>query len=357
MDCVIVVSLFKFLITIWFAFCSVYFITHEKVAPRPQSESWVQVHVNFLTPAVSKKVTEEFLESVFEAFGSIGDIQVKRHLCSQQPAQVTGYAFVYFTEVHAALRAIYALKNVSVESVLFECCLSYKAEQMLKEMQGMEGVIRRQQTPNPSAFFKRNDHGPNVAAPIPPAHGYHQHLPPTIPSPPTSARGLSSPRGMPMHNRSVSPSLTSSMASSLSSVGSQFHNSMPSWMPASSSNAYSVPPPLQMNDYYAAAPDYAHGHGHGHHARHMPALFEMESSFADAHVPSHQSLPASSSSSLFAMLQLEQEKRNQAAMMPPRLMLSEEFMKPSKSQDSMTSSSASSVNGSSVRYVSSPFAF
>lgn len=338
---------------IWFAVFSVYFITHEKVAPRPQSESWVQVHVNFLTPVISKKVTEEFLESVFEAFGSIGDIQVKRHLCSQQPAQVTGYAFVYFTEVHAALRAIYALKNVSVESVLFECCLSYKAEQMLKEMQGMEGVIRRQQTPNPSAFFKRHDNGPNVSTPIPPAHGYHQHLPPAIPSPPTSARGLPSPRGMPMLHRSGSPSLTSSMASSLSSVGSQFHNSMPSWMPASSSNAYSVPSPLQMNDYHA--PDYTYGHGA--HARHMPALFEMESSFADAHVPSHQPMPASSSSSLFAMLQMEQEKRDQAAMMAPRMMLSEEFMKPSKSQDSMTSSSASSVNGSSVRYVSSPFAF
>lgn len=101
------------------------------------------------------KVTEEFLETVFLPFGTVPDVSVKRHLCSQQPPQVTGYAFVYFLDVHAALRAIYALKNVSVESVFFECCLSYKAEQMLKEMQGMSGVIKRQQTPNPSAFFKR----------------------------------------------------------------------------------------------------------------------------------------------------------------------------------------------------------
>lgn len=113
------------------------------------------------------KVNEEFLETVFLPFGSLGDVVVKRHLSS--PLQVTGYAFVYFYDIHAALRAIFAFKNNgngtssysanSVNNVFFDCCLSYKAERFLTEnMQGIAGVIKRQQSSNPSAFFKQLEH-------------------------------------------------------------------------------------------------------------------------------------------------------------------------------------------------------
>lgn len=109
-------------------------------------------------------------------FGSVADITVKRHLCSYAPAQVTGYAFVYFTDPHSALRAIFALKGGSVDNVFFECCLSYKAEQLLKDVSGMAALIKRQQTPNPSAFFKRFEKSENASP-----HGvsggfYKQHL-------------------------------------------------------------------------------------------------------------------------------------------------------------------------------------
>lgn len=120
-----------------------------------ERESWVQVHVNFLCPTINVKITEEVLETIFVRFGNFADISVKRHLCSYQPQQTTGYAFVYFYDAHTALRAIYGLRSGPVNGIHFECCLSHKAEQMLREVQGMGAVIKRQQTGNPSAFFKK----------------------------------------------------------------------------------------------------------------------------------------------------------------------------------------------------------
>lgn len=121
-------------------------------------------------------MTEELLDTIFAPFGSVADIVVKRHLCSYDPVQVTGYAFVYFTDIHAALRAIYALKSGPINGVFLEGCLSYKAEQMLKNYQGMEAVIQRQQTPNTGAFFKRfSNHSRSASKQLSvPAH-YQQH--------------------------------------------------------------------------------------------------------------------------------------------------------------------------------------
>lgn len=135
---------------------------------------------------------------MFVRFGNIADISVKRHLCSFQPQQVTGYAFVYFYDAHTALRAIYGLRGGAINGVFFECCLSYKAEQLLKEVQGMGAVIKRQQTSNPSAFFKRYEQKGSLTM-LPSnsihknsylEHGnssiYQQSIPSSFPSQPSS---------------------------------------------------------------------------------------------------------------------------------------------------------------------------
>lgn len=100
------------------------------------------------------KVTEEFLESVFCTFGSIGDITVKRHLCSRDPAQVTGYAFVYFLDAYAALRAIHAVKGVTIDGVTMECCLTYRSEQALMNQAGVANILRAQQQHQHQPQFK-----------------------------------------------------------------------------------------------------------------------------------------------------------------------------------------------------------
>jgi len=119
--------------------------TNVKVGPNPGYAEWVQIHVNFQCPTLTMKVTEEFLDSVFCTFGSIGDITVKRHLCSREPAQVTGYAFVYFLDAYAALRATHAVKGVTVDGVTMECCLTYRSEQALMNQAGVANVLRLQQ--------------------------------------------------------------------------------------------------------------------------------------------------------------------------------------------------------------------
>lgn len=79
------------------------------------------------------KISEEFLESVFIQYGMIGDIIVKRHGCSNAPAVVSGYAFIYFYDAYAAFRAIHGCKGISVEGVHFECALSRQHENILPQ--------------------------------------------------------------------------------------------------------------------------------------------------------------------------------------------------------------------------------
>lgn len=142
--------------------------------------------MNFLVPQLHAKMTEEVLETIFAPFGSVADIVVKRHLCSYDPVQVTGYAFVYFTDIHAALRAIYALKSGPINGVFLEGCLSYKAEQMLKNYQGMDAVIQRQQTPNTGAFFKRfSNHSRSTSKQLSVPTHYQQHNPHSKPNYPS----------------------------------------------------------------------------------------------------------------------------------------------------------------------------
>lgn len=130
--------------------------TNVKVQPNPEANQWIQVHVNFQCPDVTMKVSEELLESVFLSFGSIGDITVKRHLCVKEPLpQVSGYAFVYFLDAFAALRATSAMKNTTIHGVHFDCCLSYKAEQALMRHTANASNAMRQQSPTP---FSKNTH-------------------------------------------------------------------------------------------------------------------------------------------------------------------------------------------------------
>ena len=133
---------------------------------------------------MTTKVSEEFLESVFCTFGSIGDITVKRHLCSRDPPQVTGYAFVYFLDAYAALRATHAVKGVTVEGITMECCLTYRSEQALMNQAGVANILRAQQAANAASNPKHQQH----RRPAAPSH--HQHAMPLYnkpPSPPSSA--------------------------------------------------------------------------------------------------------------------------------------------------------------------------
>lgn len=45
---------------------------------------------------------------------------------------VIGYAFVYFLDAYAALRCVHAMRDIDLDGIRFECCLSYKTQSTLK---------------------------------------------------------------------------------------------------------------------------------------------------------------------------------------------------------------------------------
>jgi RNA recognition motif-containing protein len=134
--------------------------TDCKPAPTPGADQWVQVHVNFACRDPSLNVSEEYLESVFIQFGNIGDVIVKRHSCSTNPAVVSGYAFIYFIDAYAAFRAIHGCKGINLEMIQFECALSRQYENAMSSQQG-NNVPRGFKKPAPSHGHSGNVTGPS----------------------------------------------------------------------------------------------------------------------------------------------------------------------------------------------------
>lgn len=95
--------------------------TNMKLPPVPEAETWVQVQVHFVTKNINMQVCEEFLEASFAHIGKILDVIVKRHLICTDPPQISGYGFVFFEDMNAAVRAIATMKGVTVEGVHFDC--------------------------------------------------------------------------------------------------------------------------------------------------------------------------------------------------------------------------------------------
>lgn len=156
--------------------------TDTKPTPTPGADQWVQVHVNFLSLDIGLKISEEFLESVFIQFGTIGDIIVKRHSCSSAPPVVSGYAFIYFHDAYAAFRAIHGCKGINVEGVHFECALSRQYENQLAQANGTatRGFKKHPQAPAGGNSFHHDRHVNSHQGHMPHQQGtyhsgYHQH--------------------------------------------------------------------------------------------------------------------------------------------------------------------------------------
>lgn len=132
------------------------------------------------------KISEEFLESVFIQFGNIGDIIVKRHSCSNTPAVVSGYAFIYFIDAYAAFRAIHGCKGINMEGLHFECALSRQYENAMSSQhgpvpRGFKKPVQQQQMlhahptfPSQAPYHQYMEYAPRENQFLPPAH-IHQN--------------------------------------------------------------------------------------------------------------------------------------------------------------------------------------
>lgn len=94
--------------------------------PRPR-ETWSQVHVTFSTPFLDLFITEEFLEEIFSAFGTVADVTVKRHNRNTTiPPSHSGYAFVYYYELPPAARAVQRFTEMAeINNVRLMCNLPH----------------------------------------------------------------------------------------------------------------------------------------------------------------------------------------------------------------------------------------
>ena len=83
--------------------------------------------ITLLVSQDNNLVTEEKLRAIFETYGEISDVIVKRHTMTQDPPKQNGYGFVYFVVKESAERAVEHLNNQTVDNIRFECELSHRS--------------------------------------------------------------------------------------------------------------------------------------------------------------------------------------------------------------------------------------
>jgi RNA recognition motif-containing protein len=100
--------------------------------PPRNKDSWVQLHVSFVTRELNYIVTEATLDSIFVGFGEIADICLKRHVRDHDTLVQSGYGFIYFFHPEGAVAASETIRKKLINGVTYDCSLSYRSEQDLK---------------------------------------------------------------------------------------------------------------------------------------------------------------------------------------------------------------------------------
>ena len=113
--------------------------------PPREKESWVQLHVSFVTRELNYVVTEATLDSVFSPFGEIADISLKKHVRDHETLVQSGYGFVYFFQPEGAVAARETVRKRLINGVTYDCSLSYRSEQDLK---GKSAVMKAESKGN-----------------------------------------------------------------------------------------------------------------------------------------------------------------------------------------------------------------
>ncbi len=87
-----------------------------------------QIHVSFISKKLNGfLVNEAILREVFNHFGKVADVTVKKHVINPQLQQQSGYGFVYYYAQEDACRAVLSLKHNSMADITFDCTISHKA--------------------------------------------------------------------------------------------------------------------------------------------------------------------------------------------------------------------------------------
>jgi hypothetical protein len=101
--------------------------------PKPNIQN-AQLHFSFISKQSNFIVTEATVRNLFQQFGDVDDIYMKKSEIDKRGEQ-TGYGFILFTMnaagLKSALHASNVVKQIMVDQVLFDCCLTHVVEDSL----------------------------------------------------------------------------------------------------------------------------------------------------------------------------------------------------------------------------------
>lgn len=141
--------------------------------PPPSQPPHAQIHVTFVSNHL-KIVTEAFLRHIFETFGEVLDVSIKKLHVNKDNGQQSGYGFIHYAlddlGVSAAVRAVDSVNESTIESIYFRCSVSH----------GLTRFIRDREMTAPHLF----ESGPRIDHMIHPnrstnAQSFEKNFPPS----------------------------------------------------------------------------------------------------------------------------------------------------------------------------------
>lgn len=101
------------------------------------SEGSAQVHVSFRSS--QKLVTEDFLRDIFQRFGDVVEVAIKRSNFQPGNKSFAGFGFVHFPlspeGVNSAVEACRRLNQVQIDFVIISCTMSHGLQEFLQTTQ------------------------------------------------------------------------------------------------------------------------------------------------------------------------------------------------------------------------------
>jgi hypothetical protein len=83
----------------------------------------------------AKVVTENTLRQVFERFGEVVDVVIKKLVTNQKAKAITGYGFIHYAMtvegLNAAKYASWSMRETTVDNIIYRCTVSHGLQQIM----------------------------------------------------------------------------------------------------------------------------------------------------------------------------------------------------------------------------------
>jgi hypothetical protein len=105
-------------------------VQHEKI---PAS---AQVHFSYISKPIPFPIDEKVIYNIFSRFGEIGEVSFRKASTHPISGVQSGYGFIHFPLTHegisSALHVSETVKQLHVDGIVFDCCLSHGLRHFLK---------------------------------------------------------------------------------------------------------------------------------------------------------------------------------------------------------------------------------